>query len=77
MLNKLESSSPTLNKDKCDFAAKKVKLLGHLLSGEGIKVDPEKERAIKEMPAPQDLKALKRFPAMVNNLGDSARCFRS
>lgn len=69
VLSKLESSGLTLNKDKCEFSVKEVKFLGHILNSEGIRVDPEKEKAIKEMPAPQDLKALKRFLAMVNYLG--------
>ena len=63
------SSGLTLNKDKCEFSVKELKFLGHILSSEGIRVDPEKERAIKEMPAPQDLKGLKRFLAIVNYLG--------
>ena len=69
VLNKLECSGMTLNKDKCEFGVKEVKFLGHILSGDGIKVDPEKERAIKDMAAPKDLAALKRFLAMVNYLG--------
>ena len=40
VLNELESSGMTLNKDKCEFRVKEVKFLGHILSGYGIKVDP-------------------------------------
>ena len=40
VLNKLESSGMTLNKDKCEFGVKEVKFLGHILNGYGIKVDP-------------------------------------
>jgi transposase InsO family protein len=42
--------------------------LGHLINSEGIKVDPSKEKAIREMPAPIDRKSLRRFLAMVNYL---------
>ena len=45
-----------------------VKFLGHILSKEGISVDPEKEKAISDMPAPKDRKSLRRFLAMVNYL---------
>ena len=46
-----------------------MKLLGHILTKKGIGVDSEKERAIREMPAPTDRKGLQRFLAMVNYLG--------
>ena len=68
VLAKIERSGMTLNKDKCEFAVQEVKFLGHILNKHGIRVDPEKERAIKEMPAPTDISGLKRFLAMVNNL---------
>ena len=59
----------TLNKEKCVFGVQEVKFLGHILTKKGIGVDPEKERAIREMPAPTDRKGLQRFLAMVNYLG--------
>lgn len=68
VLAKIERSGMTLNKDKCEFAVQEVKFLGHILNKHGIRVDPEKERAIKEMPAPTDISGLKRFLAMVNYL---------
>ena len=40
----------TLNKDKCAFGVTEVKFLGNVLSKKGIKVDPENEKAIGEMP---------------------------
>lgn len=69
VLAAIERSGMTLNKDKCEFGVKEVKFLGHLLNEEGIRIDPDKEKAIREMPAPTGLKSLKRFLAMVNYLG--------
>ena len=53
VLSKVEAAGMTLNKDKCAFGVTEVKFLGHVLSKKGIKVDPEKEKAIREMPPPQ------------------------
>ena len=34
--------------DKCDFYQKKIQYLGHVISVEGITVDPKKIRSIME-----------------------------
>ena len=49
-------------------AQREVRFMGHLITSEGLKVDPEKVEAIVEMPAPTDVKGLKRFLGMVNYL---------
>jgi hypothetical protein len=41
--------------DKCDFYQKRIQYLGHVISEEGIAVDPEKIRAIMEWPIPKDV----------------------
>lgn len=33
---------------KCNFARTRVDYLGHVISGQGVEVDPEKIRAIRE-----------------------------
>ena len=42
-----------LNPKKCTFGVTSGKLLGHIVSKRGIKVDPKKIRAILDMPAPR------------------------
>ena len=42
-----------LNPKKCTFGVTSGKLLGHIVSEHGIEVDPEKIRAILDMPAPR------------------------
>ena len=37
------------NKKKCSFAFQKVEYLGHIVSGQGMEVDPEKIKSIKTM----------------------------
>ena len=38
---------------KCDFFKDKIQYLGHVISKEGISVDPDKIRAIMEWPVPK------------------------
>lgn len=45
-----------------------VPFMGHLFEGNGIITDPNKVRAIKDMPTPTDLMSPKRFLGMVNYL---------
>lgn len=40
------------NMAKCSFAKRRIGYLGHFISKKGIEVDPEKIRAIKELPTP-------------------------
>ena len=41
--------------DKCDFYQKEIQYLGHVISLEGIAVDPEKIKSIKELSVPKDV----------------------
>jgi hypothetical protein len=41
--------------DKCDFYQKEIQYLGHVISSEGIVVDPKKIKAIMEWPVPKDV----------------------
>lgn len=46
---------------KCEFWLKEVVYLGHIISIEGIKVDPTKVKAIVEWEPPQNVKKVRRF----------------
>jgi hypothetical protein len=47
--------------DKCDFYQKKMQYLGHVISIEGIGVNPEKIRAIMEWLIPKDVVNIRSF----------------
>ena len=47
-----------LNADKLKLKMTQVPYIGHLLTREGLRVDPKKVEAIEEMPAPKDAKAV-------------------
>ena len=57
-----------LNKSKCVLGAKEILFLGHIASQYGIKADPAKISAIRDIPLPQNKKEVQRFLGMVNYL---------
>ena len=56
----MESTGVTLNPQKCEFR-KQTKFLGHVVSSDGIRPDPEKTYAIEKMPPPKCVSDLRRF----------------
>ena len=55
-----------LNFDKFQFCVSEVKYLGTIITQEGMKPDPAKVRAIKEMSTPNDKAAVRRLLGMIN-----------
>lgn len=49
------------NREKCVFVRQSVRYLGHLLTPDGISVDPEKTSAIAELPPPRNVKQIQSF----------------
>ncbi|XP_050222365.1 uncharacterized protein LOC126672459 [Mercurialis annua] len=58
-----------LNPDKCAFEVPTGKFLGYLISQKGIKVNPEKTKAILEMKAPKSAKEVQKLNGRVTALG--------
>ena len=58
----------SLNPDKIQFKSTDCKFFGHRLTPEGLKLDPEKVKAIIKMPALQSIQSLQSFNGMVNYL---------
>ena len=50
-----------LNPKKCFFAQPRVKLLGHMVSENGIEADPDKVKAIMLLPSQESTKQLASF----------------
>ncbi|WKA04944.1 hypothetical protein VitviT2T_022937 [Vitis vinifera] len=50
-----------LNPKKCTFGVTSGKLLGHMVSDRGIEVDPDKIKAILDMPVPRTEKEIRGF----------------
>ena len=60
-LARAEKYNLRLNPKKCVFGVTSGKLLGHIVSQKGIEVDPDKVKAIREMPAPKTEKEFRGF----------------
>jgi len=68
MLEKAREVNLRMNPDKLRFKMKEARFIGHILTSEGIKVDPAKVEAINKMPVPEDPAAVKRYLGMVQYL---------
>ncbi|GJP42041.1 hypothetical protein CLOM_g1638 [Closterium sp. NIES-68] len=51
---------------KCDFLKQELEFLGHVVSTEGVKIDPKKIKTIQEWKPPTNLKELQSFLGFVN-----------
>ena len=47
--------------DKCAFMQREIKFLGHLVSADGISVNPDKVKAISDWPVPKTVKDVRAF----------------
>ena len=56
----------SLNPAKSVFGIDEGKLLGHIISKDGVKIDPERIEAIKNIPFPKNVKALQCFNRHIN-----------
>ena len=59
IFNKMEKYYVRLNHRKCTFGITSRKLLGYIVSTKGIEVDPEKVKAIMEMPPLKNISQLR------------------
>jgi hypothetical protein len=50
---------------KCDFYQKQIHYLGHIISKEGIYVDPKKIEAIMNWPTPRNVMDVRSFMGLV------------
>ena len=57
-----------LNKEKVKLRSKEVQFMGHVISQKGLKADPEKIKAVEEMPTPTDVAGVRRFIGFTNYL---------
>ena len=53
------------NEEKCQFFKKEIKVLGHVISGNGIKPDEDRVRAIKDFEIPENKRELMSFIGLV------------
>lgn len=57
----MSSSDWSVKLSKCTFAQQQISYLGHIISSEGVAVDPAKIEAVNSWPQPANVKELRRF----------------
>ena len=67
VLSRLRRAGLPVDINKCEFGVQEVKYLGFIIeAGKGIRVDPEKVRAIREWEAPSTPKGVRQFLGFAN-----------
>lgn len=67
VLSRFADAGLKLDPKKCEFAAKETKYLGFIVKvGEGIKVDPDKVKAITSWESTKDVKGVRSFLGFAN-----------
>ena len=68
LLQRCRERNIALNRDKLRLKRKEVPFMGHVLTSNGVKIDPEKAKAVQDMPKPEDVEGIQRVNGFVNYL---------
>ncbi len=68
VLKRASAAGLRLNKAKAQIGKSEVEYVGHILSTSGVKANPERIRAVQNMPKPIDKEGVHRFLGMVTYL---------
>jgi hypothetical protein len=60
----------TLGREKLKFAVNRAEFAGCIVSDQGISADPNKVKAIADFPRPTNIRELRSFLGLVNQLGE-------
>ncbi|CAG2190886.1 unnamed protein product [Mytilus edulis] len=66
VFSNLREANLKLNPEKCKFATRTIKYLGHVISKDGIRVNPENTDKVKDFSRPTTAKQVKSFLGMAN-----------
>ena len=66
VFKKLINHNLKLQPDKCEFLRKEVGYLGHVITEDGVKPNPEKIKAVQQFPIPKCPKDIKSFLGLVS-----------
>ena len=66
LFQRLKKHRLRLNLNKCAFGVTSRKLLGFIVNGKGIEIDPTKVQAIRSMPMPKTEKKIQSFLGRIN-----------
>jgi hypothetical protein len=52
--------------EKCEFSVSELSYLGHILSGKGVRMDPDRIKAVLDWPVPKNKKEVQQFNGFAN-----------
>ncbi|GBN25970.1 Retrovirus-related Pol polyprotein from transposon 17.6, partial [Araneus ventricosus] len=61
VFQRLQKANLKLSPKKCRFFRKEVSYLGHIISADGVKIDPEETKAVVDWPRPETVHDLRSF----------------
>ena len=61
VFTRLRAHEPFVKLSKCEIGCASLGYLGHVISGDGVAVDPDKIQAIQDWPVPTSVSALRGF----------------
>src|SRR2546429_9121326 len=61
VFKRLKEHNLSLKTDKCRFCHKEIKFLGHIVTFDGVKVNPALIQSVKDFPVPKDVNGVRRF----------------
>lgn len=61
VLERINNAGLKLKPTKCHFLRKETKFLGHIVSKQGVRTDPDKTSAVENMPTPKSLRDVRSF----------------
>jgi len=64
VLYKLRESGLTCKRNKCEFGQREVSFLGHVVTQEGLKMDPKRVDCIMKIPPPRTRREIQKFHGM-------------
>jgi len=60
-LERIENAQLKLQPDKCEYLKPELQYLGHVITKDGVKPNPEKCKSVREFPTPKNQKNVKQF----------------
>lgn len=66
VMSRLETANITINLDKCKFCRSELRYLGYIVDKEGLRVCPDKVRAVQEFNRPKSVKEVRRFVGLAS-----------
>ena len=66
IFKRLSEVNLKINLEKCSFVKSEVKVLGHLVSKQGIRPDPKKVEVIQQLTPHKDVTGVKSFVGVIN-----------